>query len=140
MKTSLLAIQNRLKTISTIKHIDKDWGQLGYEQPPVQFPCALIDMVNADFDLLSENAQEGDCSIVVTLAIDRTAPTSGNSSGNADSYKIFDLIEKVHEKLNQFEGDHFQSLQRSNIKKVYSDKKYEIYTVTYMTQIYTDLI
>lgn len=69
MKTSLLAIQNRLKTISTIKHIDKDWGQLGYEQPPVLLPCALIDMINADFDLLSEDAQEGDCSIVVTLAI-----------------------------------------------------------------------
>lgn len=39
--------QELIETLSGIKelrYVASDWGQLDYEQPPVQWPCALIDM------------------------------------------------------------------------------------------------
>ena len=49
MKQIFLSIQNRLAEIEELSYIDKDWGQLQYEQPPVQWPCALIDVANIDY-------------------------------------------------------------------------------------------
>ena len=48
MKQIFLAIQQQLLTVPALKHIDKNWNQLNYEQPPVRWPCALIDIANAD--------------------------------------------------------------------------------------------
>lgn len=44
MKPYINALLTRLGTVSALKTIDTNWGQLAYEQPPVQFPCALVDI------------------------------------------------------------------------------------------------
>ena len=49
MKEVFKDIQQRLQTIPEFRYIGEDWGQLNFEQPPVDWPCALIDLGNVDF-------------------------------------------------------------------------------------------
>ena len=45
IKTILLAVQQRLaERVPELAYIDKNWGQLDYEAPPVKWPCALLDI------------------------------------------------------------------------------------------------
>lgn len=45
MKDIILAIQEKLNSqVADLKYIDKDWGQLDYDQPPVKYPFCLIDI------------------------------------------------------------------------------------------------
>ena len=45
IKTILLAVQQRLaERVPELAYIDKNWGQLDYEAPPVKWPCALLDL------------------------------------------------------------------------------------------------
>ncbi len=53
MKQYITALRNQLATIASLKHIDTDWGQLNLEQPPVQYPCALL-TVATDCDMLRD--------------------------------------------------------------------------------------
>ena len=55
MKEILQNIQNRLSTITEIRYIDEDWGQLDYysQNMPVQWPCCLIDIQSGNFSNLS---------------------------------------------------------------------------------------
>lgn len=57
MKNIFLDIQNKLSNITELKYIDKNWGQLLYEQPPVKFPCALLDIANVNYTQLGQLAQ-----------------------------------------------------------------------------------
>jgi hypothetical protein len=52
--------------------IDEDYGQLETEEDtyPVTFPCVLIGNNETDWQTLSNNAQRGDVSLTVRLAID----------------------------------------------------------------------
>ena len=49
MKHIFLQIQEKLGEVSALKYIDKDWNQLKFEQPPVKWPCALIDVKNINY-------------------------------------------------------------------------------------------
>ena len=48
IKTILLAVQQRLaERVPELAYIDKNWGQLDYEAPPVKWPCALLDKIHS---------------------------------------------------------------------------------------------
>ena len=67
MKQIFLSIQNKLSEISTLKYIDKDWGQLQYDNPPVKSPCALIDLLNIDFKQKGLGHQQAEADIIITI-------------------------------------------------------------------------
>jgi len=50
MKHYFTALKQHLSTISALRTVDAAWGQLAYEQPPVKFPCALIDMDSTNIE------------------------------------------------------------------------------------------
>lgn len=75
-KDLLLSIQERLATVPELKYIDKDWGQLRYEQPAVKYPCALIDLEQAGFSETGKGGQLADVSVTITIADQRLTPTS----------------------------------------------------------------
>ena len=68
-----LAIQTQLATITDLKFIDLDTGQLEYkdmhQRPQVLLPCALFDFVKADYEDLLENYQQGDLHLEVRIGI-----------------------------------------------------------------------
>ena len=124
MKNIFLAIQNRLSEIPALKYIDKDWGQLQYEQPPVKWPCALIDVANIDFKQLGRGCQQGEADITVTVANIRLVRSSSKAPMRGNAYATIDLLEEIHQALQLFsDGRHFSPLMRTNLQRVESRQR-----------------
>lgn len=134
MKQIFLSIQNRLAEIEELSYIDKDWGQLQYEQPPVQWPCALIDVANIDYTQQGNGAQTAQASITITVADTIPATSSYQSPTREDSYAIIDLLEEIHQKLQLFSnGSTYNPLMRTNLQKTMATADYEVYQMSYKT-------
>ena len=134
MKSIFLSIQDRLSEIPGLQYIDKDWGQLQYEQPPVKWPCALLDVANADFKQLGRGFQQADADITVTVANLNLVRSSSKAPMRGHAYATIDLLEEIHQALQLFsDGRHFSPLMRTNISKVAADKDMEVYVMTYRT-------
>lgn len=111
MKAELQAIQTILETITELKYIDEDWGQLDNYSPhfPTQFPLALVDIgrlvfenIGMDKSATPQNRQTGTGTVVITIANAKLTNTSVKApQGQKDAaWKIWDIIEKVHAKLH----------------------------------------
>ena len=58
IKTILLAVQQRLaERVPELAYIDKNWGQLDYEAPPVKWPCALLDIDEVPFSQIGRSEE-----------------------------------------------------------------------------------
>ena len=68
MKEVFKDIQQRLRTIPEFRYIGEDWGQLNFEQPPVDWPCALIDLGNVDFSAAGMRSQQAEAVVNITIA------------------------------------------------------------------------
>lgn len=139
MKQIFLSIQNKLSEISTLKYIDKDWGQLQYDNPPVKSPCALIDLLNIDFKQEGLGHQQAEADIIITIANINTVRSSSLAPQRTSAYAIFDVMEQVHQALQLFSGNNrqFSPLMRTNIQKIPYDKDAEVYQLTYRTSFKT---
>lgn len=134
MKHIFLSIQDRLSEIHGLQYIDKDWGQLQYEQPPVKWPCALLDVANADFKQMGRGFQQADVDITVTVANLNLVRSSSKAPMRGNAYATIDLLEEIHQALQLFsDGRHFSPLIRTNLQKVAADKDMEVYVMTYRT-------
>ncbi len=135
MKQIFLSIQNQLQTaVPTLEYIDKDWGQLKYDQSPIKWPCALIDIENVTYSQMGRGYQKAEADITITIGNVNHIRSSAMAPNKANSYKTIELLETVYQALQLFSsGQHFQPLQRTNLRKVFSDKGAEIYAMTYKT-------
>ncbi len=67
--TLFLSIQARLKSeVPELQWIDQELGQLEAEYPPVDFPCALIDTDEFNFEDWAENIQNATGFVKIRLA------------------------------------------------------------------------
>lgn len=111
MNTVIENTQNRLQEIAGLKYVDEDWGQLDYysPNPPVKWPCVLIDIANASFSDVGkdrsktpQNRQMGDEVLSLTVADMRLTNSSGRApllqKNNARS--IWAIMEDIHVKLH----------------------------------------
>lgn len=82
-----------------VKYIDKDWGQLDLEQPPVGWPCILIDFEEVDPKQLKGGNEKDTAIIVLTVANRRTTSSSAHAPRDAKeaSYITIDLTDDVHD-------------------------------------------
>ena len=134
MKNIFLSIQDRLSSISEIKHIDKDWGQLQYDQPPVKFPCVLIDMPNAVFTQRGRGEQMAQAEIAVTVANINNIRSAASAPNRENAYATIELMEAIHQKLQVYSDRNlYTPLMRTSLRKEVSTKDYEVYTMTYST-------
>jgi len=133
MKNIFLSIQEKLGEITELKHIDKNWGQLLHEQPPVKFPCALLDINKVDYSQLGMLAQTANAVIEITIANFRLTNSSCKAPNKEDAYAILDIIEKIHQLLHGWSNGEFQRLTRINTQKLDATYAYEIYKVSYQT-------
>ena len=134
MKNIFLSIQEKLSGVSELKHIDKNWGQLLYEKPPVKFPCALLDVAEIDYSQLGNLAQTADdVAVEIIIANFRLTPSSGKAPRKHNSYAVFDIIKDIHEILHGWTNGEFQPLIRVKLKKLDAASGYEIYRVIYLT-------
>jgi hypothetical protein len=137
MKNIVLSVQQQLiSEVPELLYIDKDWGQLNYEQPPVKFPCALIDISSADYTQFSASKQQRAKAVIEITVVNRNlVPTSASSSRKEDGYKIFDIIEKIHGALQRFYDDDksFTPLVRTGFAKQRTEAAAEVYVMYYQT-------
>jgi hypothetical protein len=137
MKNILLAIQTRLAAqVPELLYIDKDWGQLNYEQPPVQFPCALLDVSNADYTQFSSGVLQRARATIEVIIINRNlVPSSAASPRRAEAFVTLEIISKVHAALHQFSDTDrtFTPLVRTSLAKQRVETSAEAYIIYYQT-------
>lgn len=135
MKQIFLAIQDRLSSlVPSLQYIDKNWGQLNLPQPPVKWPCCLIDLDSIDYSQASDLCRLAQANIVITIATQALTRTSAKAPSKSNGYDILDLIEDIITALEGFlVPDTTQSLARTRLSKTYSDQSYDIYSLTFST-------
>jgi hypothetical protein len=102
------AVQNKIKEVTAIKHIDQDLGQLeNYnfsrgEKPAVTFPCVLIDVEEGNAEELADNAETVIMSVLIRIAF---PPYSATSQAVPPTYRdkalaYYDLEWLINKKLH----------------------------------------
>lgn len=138
MKDIFNAVLTALKDIPGL-YVAENWGQLNIDQPPVNFPCALIDLGEATYSQVSRLAQQAELVLQVTLSdiiyngIDQGTP----EMEKARELQIFDLIDDVNKSLHGLEGDTFSKLHRIRIAKTIRDDSIREFVIDYRCG-YTD--
>lgn len=135
MKQIFLNIQDRLADqVPALRYIDKNWNQLNMPQPPVQWPCCLIDIDNIDYSQTSSSDRLADATISLTIATQHTVRSSTKAPSKSDAYDVLDVLESVMETLEGWRvPDTTQALTRTRLAKAYSDQSYDVYTLTLTT-------
>lgn len=135
MKQIFLNIQDRLAVqVPALRYIDKNWNQLNLPQPPVQWPCCLIDIDNIDYSQTSGSDRLADATISLTIATQHTVRSSTKAPSKSDAYDVLDVLESVMETLEGWRvPDTTQALTRTRLAKAYSDQSYDVYTLTFST-------
>ena len=133
MKNIFLSIQGELGKITDLKHIDKNWGQLLHEQPPVKFPCALLDISSVEYSQLDHLAQKANGIIEITIANFRLTNSSSKAPRKEDAYAVLEIIEKIHQRLHGWSNGEFQRLIRVDVQKLDASYAYEVYKISFQT-------
>ncbi len=106
-----LLLQARIATVTQIKHIDQDFGQMedhnGNNRPPVSWPCCLIDINSTTFTDYSQNAQSAIAKVVLRLGF---PPYSSSASATPTEYKekaiaYYDIEFLLHQALQGWSPD-----------------------------------
>ncbi len=131
----LTDIQEKLKEVPGLRYIADDWSQLEYEQPPVQFPCALVDVDGFDYSQTGRLHQLGTGAVYVRVADLQLTNTSANAPASLKkaSETFFNVIDEVHKSLHGFSGGNYSALIRTSLKRVSRNDGIKEYLFTFKT-------
>lgn len=143
MKQLLLNLEAQLATVTAIKYIDEDWGQLDDYGPhtPVKWPCCLVDFADAEYSDIGidrsatpQNRQQ----TLVSITFNFANMKIGNSSKNApinqkdQAYLLLGIIEDAHKKIHGFRPvENSGSLIRKSFRRIKRDDGIQQYRVVY---------
>ena len=143
MKHIIEAIQTKLAQHPDIKYVDENWGQLDYYSPnfPVQWPCVLIDIANANFDNIGKdnnqvpvNRQMAQITVELRVANLKLTNTSANAPHLQKTYarSIWQILEEVHAQLHGWNPSESTSkLIRTAVNRAKRDDGVQEYAVRY---------
>src|SRR5436190_8310160 len=101
-----LAVQNRITTITELKWVDQNFGQLDHYElkPAVLFPCALIDLSGFSFEDLPDGRQVASGRVVVSIG---TAPFTNSNMSTPTPQKekalsYYEIEYAIHCKLHNW--------------------------------------
>jgi hypothetical protein len=104
MKQIIQNVQDRLaQDVPALKYVDQDWGQMDfYPNPPVKYPCALIDIQSAQYSNTGNFIQQGTAVVVIRLFDLKLSNSSQKAPDNQkeNAKKIWQLIEDVNRALH----------------------------------------
>ena len=138
MEHIITQIQERLSAkVPALKYIAQDWGQLDLyaDFPPVKFPCALVDITDAQYSNVGNNVQEARLSITITVAdlnnrISRNAPNDMQDR----AMLIFGLMTAIHQALHGWSGDKdYAKLVRTSMGRQIRDDGARLRTINFTT-------
>lgn len=118
MKTIYMALIERLRTVTEIKWIDLDGGQLSSaDRAAIALPAALLEISIPECKNFSDMTQFCKARIGVKLVFEKkTIKTSANTPAETlnKSLETYEIISKVYATLQGFETDDFSALYRTN--------------------------
>lgn len=144
MITLIEDVRNRLSQIQGILYIDEDWGQLDEfsQNPPVRWPCALVDIINAEPSDVGNKVQLIDCTVLIRLADLRLNKTSQKApeAGRNNANNFFGLAQTIFQHLHGWHNtnSHYNTLRRTGLKRVVRDdgiREYQIKFETVLTDV-----
>ena len=110
MKSYLNALKTRLSGVTTLRHIDCQWGQLAYDQPPVKYPCALIEIASSDIRAVKPDALHVGAAVTISIADLRF------NRNQAGAFDVFDTVEAVASRLQGWTDGRFGRLSLTEIR------------------------
>jgi len=119
-----------------VKYIDKDWGQLYMEHPPVGWPCILIDIEQVDPKQLHGGDEKDTAIIVLTVANRRTNHSSAHAPRAAKeaSCKTLDLTDDIHDFVQGYSASgEYSPLDAISFQKQKDMPVEECYAMRYRT-------
>ena len=140
METLIKSVQEKLKTaVPELRWIDQDFGQFELEKPPVDFPCALIDIPDIQYSDSSNLEQIGDTTLTVRLGFrvynrsNSKAPDMIKEKGRAH----FAIIKKVYKVLHGHEDDeaNYNTITRATMLRGKSIDP-RVYTLGFKTALF----
>ena len=137
LKAIINDVMDRLQEVDGIKYVDKNWGQLMCEPPAVKYPCALVDIRDADYEELGTGGQVATVGVEVIVSCQRLTPSSTASRRRVDSYADLELLAKVQDALHLYGTAAYQPLLRSRFYKEETEPGVSTYHLTYRTSYIT---
>lgn len=115
MREIVEAVMLRLKEqVPELRWIDINLGQMNTETPPVDYPCALVDVSGIDYQSLTKTTSRGTVKVEVELFFVVRAPTNMSApvSMREMAFDTFDIVKKVDIALHRLETDDFYPMKR----------------------------
>ncbi|MDP1812354.1 MAG: hypothetical protein Q8K66_13210 [Sediminibacterium sp.] len=132
-----LDISERLSELLDLRWIDIEAGQLEVpmESYPVQFPCALIDFPQSEFQDETHGNQQGLMFVQIRLGIDLYEDlhmVDGNDAPEKGvAIKRLQIITKVHKLLQGFETEYSTPMSRTGIQSERRDDGIKVFVLMY---------
>lgn len=139
MEHIITQIQKRLSTeVPKLKYIAQDWGQLDLyaDFPPVKFPCALVDITDAQYSNVGHNVQEAQLSITITVAdlSNHVSLLATSAQAHDRAMLIFGLMTAIHWALHGWSGDKdYAKLVRTSMGRQIRDDGARLRTINFTT-------
>ena len=133
LKAIINDVMDRLQEVDGIKYVDKNWGQLLCEPPAVKYPCALVDIGDADYENLGSGEQVVSVVVNIEVSVQRLTPSSTASRRRVDSYADLELLAKIQDALHLYGTDKYQPLLRIRFYKEDTEPGVSTYRVMYRT-------
>lgn len=92
--------------VTDIRFIDLDWNQLDFENPPITYPCVLIDFPDTQFAQM-QGYQDGTATVRLKL-IYRSFTATSNITPDANreaALEFFELEQEIYEALQAWDAD-----------------------------------
>lgn len=121
IEDALIATQDRLLELipENIAYVSEDWGQLDYynERPPVNFPCVLFDIEEAQFSDLTRKAQRGEAILTLRVAYFDPVNLSALAPDRERPFRMFALLRLIYTRLQGLSGENFSGLTRISLRR-----------------------
>lgn len=120
----------QLKLLGDFRSVNENWGQLTFEQPPVGWPCALVDVEEVTYTSPSRGSQRGEGCITVTVAdlMMSAIPTPATQLKRTPPLVLLDRVAK---RLNGQSTGSYSPLGRATLKKLPQVDAVCIYELTF---------
>lgn len=143
MKAFLESVQTKLATLTALKYIDEDWGQMdAYSpNPPAKFPCALIDITNLNFSDIGKDNSANPINrqmavgtitfIIANVKLSNTSQRAPQTQKN-NAWNIWVIIEDLHKLIHGWKPlENSGALIRTGLKRIRRDDGIQEYQITY---------
>lgn len=136
IKSVLTAIETALKPNPNIRYVNEDWGQLDfYDQPPVLFPCVLLECEAVDFTSTGRRSQQAKGSVAVRVAdvkmINQPNAKVLSSTTTEERFAFFDLLNEINKELHGLSGVDFTPLSRRSMNRARRDDGIREFVLVY---------